>query len=102
MKLKHGVTITGIRPEMLIGIMVAQQIYIDHGIDFVITSALDSTHSKTSLHYAGAAVDIRTREMSQSAARLVCDSILVALPQDFDCVLESNHIHLEWQPRKPT
>jgi len=101
-KLKPGVIITGIRPEMTLGIMAAQQVYIDHGVEFVITSALDSTHSKTSLHYAGAAVDIRTRDMNKSTARLVCDTILNPLPNDFDCILESNHLHLEFQPRKPT
>ena len=101
MRLKPGVNITGVRPEMLIGLMAAQKVYDDLGYDLVVTSCLDGKHSPKSLHYAGCAVDLRTRHMGAGDdSKRARDRIAEALPNDFDVVLESNHIHLEFQPRR--
>ncbi len=56
-------------------------------------------HSATSLHYAGAAVDLRTKDMGGAEAKRAHKMLQEALPEDFDVILEGNHIHMEWQPR---
>ena len=94
------VVLTGLRPEMLFAIRVAEAVY--DPVDLVITSVNDGRHSATSLHYAGCAVDIRTRNLpSEIAAVDVAAQIKDALNIDFDVLFEGDHIHIEWQPRRP-
>lgn len=99
MKLKQSVSLQGIRPELVMGLMVADTICKEYGVDMVVTSVCDSKHSLTSLHYAGQAADIRTHNMKGQEA-IIREKIAEALPEDFDVVLEGNHIHLEYQPRR--
>jgi hypothetical protein len=98
MKLKPGVRIHGISPEIVIGLLAAQRIYDKYGAELVVTSALDGKHSKGSLHYTGEAVDLRSRTLK--APSLVASEIRDALGPDFDVVVESDHIHMEYQPKK--
>ena len=98
---KNGVSLLGVRPELIIGLMVADTVCREIGVDLTITSICDGVHSATSLHYTGAAADIRTRDMTESQIPRLMTALVAALTNDFDVVLESNHIHLEYQPRKP-
>jgi len=100
MKLKPGVDMTGIKPELILGLVVADFVYSTFDVEMVVTSLLDGRHSLTSLHYAGCAADLRTRNIPEGLRKQVRDDIAAALPNDFDVVLESNHIHMEWQPRR--
>lgn len=99
MRLEKGVRLTGVQPELIIGLMVAEGIYRSLGFEFVITSLLDGKHSATSLHYSGNAADLRTRHMPPDIAKTARDKIAEALPDGFDVVLEKDHIHLERQAR---
>jgi hypothetical protein len=60
LRLKRNARATGVRPELLLAIKVAEEKYAHHGHVLVITSLLDGVHSSTSLHYAGCAADLRT------------------------------------------
>ena len=60
--LKAGVRITGMRPEILLAAVAAERVYEKAGHDCTITSCVDGKHMTGSLHYAGAAIDVRTRE----------------------------------------
>ena len=56
MRIKPGVDLRGIQPEMTIAMSVAKEVYYGMGgtawiKDFTLTSALDGTHSVGSLHY---------------------------------------------------
>ena len=101
MKLKPGVRILGVRPEMAFVMPAIQKVYENHGVELVVTSAIDGKHSRGSLHYAGAALDLRTRDCTRETAERITDALTDALGQDFDVVLESNHIHLEYQAKLP-
>jgi len=101
MQYKKGVKVQGIRPELILAIMVADGVYTSLGQELVITSLLDGTHSNTSLHYSGCGLDLRTRYFSGSEAKKARDDIAGRLTSDYDVLLESNHIHIEFQPRKP-
>jgi hypothetical protein len=102
MQLKTGVRPTGLRPELLLALIVAAEVWKSLDEELVITSLNDSKHSATSLHYDGRAADLRTNyftdeEKQHAAAKL--RSALGSNP-DYDVVVESDHIHLEYQPKR--
>lgn len=88
-------------PQLLLAIMVADQVYGTYDTDVVITSLNDANHSETSLHYAGNAVDIRTWTLPDDvSASMVADEIKDKLNKHYDVIFESDHIHIEYQPRR--
>ena len=101
MKFKPGTNPAGLRPELLIALMIADTVWSEKGKELVVTSLNDSKHSRGSLHFSGAAADLRTRyfsdEQKQSAASELKDRL--GFNPDYDVVVESDHIHLEYQPK---
>lgn len=86
---------------LVLALVVANEVYKEHGADLVITSGNDATHYNTSLHYAGEAADLRIRDLSVEVLGEVTGVIKKRLGRNFDVVLEKDHIHLEHQPRRP-
>lgn len=70
-------------------------------LDAVITAGLDGKHMPGSLHYVGLAFDLRTNGLTPSDCEAVRVEIKSALGDDYDVVLEGDHIHLEFQPKSP-
>jgi uncharacterized protein YcbK (DUF882 family) len=97
---KEGVRIQGIQPEMCFGLTIVSSNYHAMGYDCVITSANDGEHSEKSLHWAGAALDFRIKHMAEEDRWKLAHILQEALPDDFDVVLESDHIHIEYQPKR--
>jgi len=101
MKIKEGASIQGLDIRMRPALIVADRIWKELGQELVVTSGLDGEHSAGSLHYYGRAVDFRTRYFNE---REVADAKLFlsrALGPDFDVILHSTHIHVEYDPVKP-
>ena len=96
-KLKEGVKLHGLQPQMILALFAALDAYGDD--DVIITSANDSVHSKTSLHYAGAALDLRTRHLNRDPEE-IASHMRAVLGEDFDVIAERDHIHVEYQPRR--
>lgn len=102
MRIKNGVRIRKLCPELLLLLLVAEslrrEVYDNKGI--TITSVSEGKHSRGSLHYDGKAVDIRSRDMAEPAGfvELLKDA-LGGLGSDYDVVLEKDHIHCEYQPK---
>jgi len=65
----------------------------------VVTSGLDSKHGNASLHNMGFALDFRTRDMGDSMVQMYVAYLKDALGPQYDVILESNHIHVEFQPK---
>jgi hypothetical protein len=99
--LKPGVRITGMRPEILLALVAAERVYDEAGHDFTITACVDGKHTTGSLHYAGAAIDVRTRDLAPADVQETLAQIKVCLGADFDVLLEVDHIHIEFQPKAP-
>ena len=99
--LKHNVIPNGIKPEMILAVIAAKSVYDSYNYDLVITSICDGIHSKTSLHYVGYAIDLRTRHMKPEDVREVVKDIKAALTTDYDVIQETTHIHIEYQPKRP-
>ena len=99
MRLKPEVNPSALRPELLLALVIAERVFEEFDYECVVTSLNDSAHSDTSLHYAGAAVDLRTRHMKDDA-QILTEKIRRNLTNDYDVILELNHIHIEYQPRR--
>ena len=91
------IRVTGMRPELLLAMIIANEVYASHHVEFVITSLLDGKHSETSLHYTGCAFDCRIYggDINESIVK----DLRQKLNHHYDVVLEGNHIHVEFQPR---
>ena len=66
-----------------------------------ITSANDGDHSEGSLHFDNRAFDIRIKNIIghiNSEARLWARRMKSALGDEYDVLLERDHIHIEHQP----
>lgn len=98
--LKPGVRITGMRPEILLAAVAAVEVYREAGHDLTITACLDGKHTTGSLHYAGAAINIRTRDLAPADVQTVLAQIKACVGNDFDVLLETDHIHIEFQPKQ--
>ena len=104
MKIKSGkgaARVHGIRPELVLSAIIINQVYRDNASDPMITSGVDGKHSRGSLHYQGSALDFRTHDLLPSVQKKILDEIKQRLGDDFDVVLEKDHLHVEWQPKQP-
>ena len=96
MRLKPGVRIHGVNATVVLALVVASDIYDAIGDDMIITSLIDGRHMHGSLHYVGAAVDLR---MPTHFVEEIVDELKERLGDQYDVVLESDHIHIEFQPK---
>ena len=100
MNIKQGVKLTGVRAEIVMALMIAQETartYNQH-YRITVTRVTDGTHSNGSLNYVGQAADIRVSDMPFEVLKYV-DSLKLALKENYDVVFEKTHIHIEYQPK---
>jgi len=113
-KIKANASLDGIKRVMRHAMKHAEEIWLDLGHECVITSGtefdgryhdldgvFDLSHSAGSLHYSGYAIDLRTRyfkDKGKEAARRLSDKLSQYSNAfgRFQVILESNHIHVEW------
>lgn len=93
MRIKSGVKLAGVRPEIVIAMHVVDSVM---GGKLVITSVVDGVHGVNSLHYVGLAFDMRTRDTAD--VNKLAKDIRNALGSEYDVVVEKTHIHIEFQP----
>jgi len=92
----------GMRPELMLALLVADDEYRTIGIELVITSLNDAAHSEKSKHYQGAAADLRTRTLPEEVSpESMGERIRRRLNKHYDVVVEPTHIHIEYDPRRP-
>ena len=96
-RLKRGVRVQGLQPEMLLALFVAESAFAAKAIQLVVTSALEGHHSARSKHKLGYAVDLRTRDMPPGDTALnLAGQIKSALGNEYYVLLESDHIHIQF------
>ena len=98
--LKAEVSINGIEQEIVTALVIAGSIWERLNRDLVVTSVCDGRHSTGSLHYVGHAIDFRISNLSQTQVDPAVNMLRQNLGKDFDVVLEADHIHVEFQPKK--
>jgi len=99
MQLKSGVKLRGLRPELVIALIICDGVYSSFDVEMVVTSVNDSTHGRGSLHFNGSAFDLRTRNIATNDIAPIFSKISKFLGAEFDAVLENDHIHVEYQPK---
>jgi len=96
---------SGVIPDNGAGIVIAMiavnQAFQESGEDCVITAMMDGVHSRNSLHYAGNAVDFRTRDLRPKILNDIVKRIKASLNEHYDVILHDTHLHVEFQPRRP-
>ena len=94
--------VRGLQVEALLAIQIAYSIWTDLSLvaDMVITSACETGdfRKKGSKHLSGYAFDLRTRNLVGSQLNKFAESLRIALGSGYDVVVESNHIHVEYDP----
>lgn len=99
-QIKEGVSIIGLDPKLMMALIIADQVYNDHGIeDCVLTSGTDSKHSDHSHHYKGLAIDIRTSNVEVAMRAPIVAVIQKHLGNEYQVILENDHIHVEFDPK---
>jgi hypothetical protein len=93
-KIKPGVQVGGLQPEMVLALLIIEPILAEFDQETVITSATDSQHSAKSRHYIGYGLDLRSRNVTDIAA---CEPLLQsALGPEYYIFHEVNHWHLQF------
>lgn len=99
MRLKDtSVVIEGVCWQIFHAALVVEEVLKDYGTELVITSAHDGKHMDGSLHYKGRAIDIRTWAIKGREMEVIA-KLKAKLGRDYDIVVESDHIHLEHDPK---
>lgn len=96
-----GARILGLRPEIVIGLTIANDVYREFGFDCIVTAGIDGSHSRGSIHYKGLAVDLRARHIPATEQPKITAKLQERLGDDFDVVFEGDHWHLEFDPKTP-
>jgi len=101
--IKLGVDLRGLTPQMAIAYTIACMVYLkvtNNPYACVITSGSDGKHGPNSLHYKGKALDLRINTILKEQLPTVHKELKWALGEQFDVVLESDHFHLEFDPKE--
>jgi len=102
MRVKRGVTYSKLCPQAWFALGVAEAVYKQHGFTLRWTSGDDShAHRPKSLHNTGMAVDLGIRAIpATTLGAIVRDLTRILDPQGYDVVPESDHVHVEHQPKE--
>lgn len=109
--LKPGVRLLGLSPQMVFAHTVVTSLWQDTGRrEIIITSGTEGAHTDTprpSGHYAGNALDYRTKGLGRESLELLQRELANALGPDFLVIVEdvggeNEHLHVEWRPRRIT
>lgn len=102
--IKDGASTFGLSGAILIAWEIADEVYGELGIKFcTLTSGTDGTHGKSSRHYIGDAIDLRTREFPNGGnnSPFIDEAVLIIqkrLGNQYQVIRESNHLHLQFRP----
>ena len=102
MRIKAGVIVNGVQPEAIVGMLICEQLFRDRGLEMTVTSLTDGKawRSPRSLHLQGLAFDVRIWDLpTLSVQESMAADMRSALGDEYDVVLKSDHIHIEFDPK---
>ncbi len=100
------------KPEVRIGLLTSQLYDVlfyasvwscRTRLDVEINSVEDGpgVHMASSLHYSGLAVDLDTAGDKEGDTRALAEYLRRALPTGYDVVFEGDHVHVEYDMKRP-
>jgi hypothetical protein len=100
MRIKQGVKVQGIKPEILLALQLIDGVYRDY--EYIITSVWRERGPK-SLHPYGYAVDFIYRGVEHDAAIRMTENFKKVIGEQYDLIYHDAgsgyHWHLEYDPR---
>lgn len=101
---QNNVDIAGLRPEMVIAWTIACFVFESFSVACRLTCGTDSVHGNGSKHYIGLAIDIGIKdEAGVIFPAELCNNLWKQIKENlgsqFDVILESDHIHIEFDPK---
>jgi len=97
MLVKLGVDISRLERPARRALCVVEECFRDAGCEEpVITSTYEGTHMACSLHYSNKAFDIRLP--ARGCVEELLGLLRRRLGDDFDLLMEGDHIHIEYDP----
>ena len=104
MKIKSSnVNISNLHPYIKDSLPEIESIFKDTAgtaYEITITSGNDSYHISGSDHYKDRAIDIRSRDLSETEAIAIVNNLKEKLGSDWYIDLESNHFHLSYRGKE--
>ena len=99
--IKSGVKFEGLHAIWSIAYPIVLYTYrnVVPGIDPVITSGSDGKHKTNSFHYSGKALDFRTKNIPEHKLQVLLPILRQNLGENFDVVWETDHLHIEYDPK---
>ena len=100
--IKQGASVFNLKPEMVIAYFIACGVYNNYSgvcYDCIITSGTDSKHSRGSQHPLGYAIDLRISNLPTEKISKITDLIRDSLAGEYQVILETDHIHIEFDPK---
>ena len=104
MRFKASIITLTMNPHIVAILEAAERAYAAVGVPCTVTSGNDSKHMPGSLHYQDRAVDFRTGHhwakplLTKAQVEQVAAAMRKALGQEYDVVLEKDHLHVEHDP----
>lgn len=95
--IKPSVRIRGLGTEILLAVMIAHELFREQAQTLTLTSGTDGQHKAGSKHHSGEAVDLRLPTARKEA---VVEQLQNRLGAEYDVVLEVDHIHVEYDPKR--
>lgn len=96
----NTINLNGVCAPLSMALNTFDAIVSKYGVDTTITSANDGKHSYGSLHYIGHAVDLRIWGIEKELVDIKKQFLSRYPNNQFDFVIEKDHIHLEFQPKE--
>jgi len=100
--LKVHPSLKGMKPEMTGAFSIIDKTFESFGYEAILTSGTEGVHSPNSLHPKGLATDWRTKHMRIDLLQTLASRLKKNLGGDhseYDVVLESDHVHIEFDPK---
>ena len=98
-KIKKGVSILGLKPEIILGFVIIKSAFNRHGYVCRLTSGVDGKHMNHSHHKKGLAIDIGIRGVPRDELEKIINECYECLGDEFQLIVEGNHIHCEFDPK---
>ena len=95
---------TTLQPEAQSGVETAQTVFAEFGLEALVTSTGPGDREgvksvEGTKHGVGQAFDLRISSIPKSKLTEVVEALKLALGDDYDVVLEEDHIHVEFDPK---